>query len=230
MLKRLFNTFTWLYLEAEKGAEGGAGEPPAQGTPPANNGGDSGQPPSDPNELPKWLAPRLEKERTKAQQAFLESLKVKDADELGNLIKLAREYEQSKLSESERTTKQIDTLTADLTKFKTDYEAEKKRADDLEKARVSDRVETALKIAANTAKAKNVNDVLILLNAGYADDVTKLVNDKGEVQDKAVETLIDKFRKDKPEHFSVAGPGSPSNRGGKTPTAKPKEIGQTFRL
>ena len=216
---RLSDMFTLYYLNADNGAaNGGAGDAPTTtGDKPApenngaNNGGQQGD---DPNN-PKWLPERLDKAKASERRSIFEAAKVKDIDELLKKIELANTYEQSQLTEAQKTTKQIETLTqtvADLTeKLRLAEEAKTK----VEQERVSDRVQSKLESALISAKAKEVEDVLVLVNKKYPDRIAKLVNDKGEIDTKAIETLVDDYRKDRPQDFSIAGPGSPSNRGGK---------------
>lgn len=216
MFEKLLNMFTWLYMEADAGASGGAGDPTTQETQPDKKSGDSGHQQDDPNN-PKWLPERLDKAKSSERRSIFETAKVKDMDELLKKIELANTYEQSQLTETQKTTKQIETLNQTIVDLNDKLKAAEERAAKVEQDRVSDRVDNALRLSVSNAKAKKVDDVLALLKLKHADKVARLANDKGEVDAKAVDALIEEFRKDRPEDFSVPGPGSPSNRGGKQP-------------
>lgn len=246
-LKRLFNTLPLFLMEADKGASNGGDNPqgdPAQVSPPDPTKGGSSE--------PAWTRERAERERRSGVKDFfkkpeiLTHLGITDAKEIetaddkkleeivGKLIGNLGEHKQLKdaqLTEAERTKATVDTLTNENTTLKEKLRQAEERAAKVEQDRVSDRVETALKLAAGEAKAKKPNQILTLLKVDFADDVAKLADKDGAVDEKAAQALIEKFRKDNPEHFgAAAGAGSPPNRGGKAPQPKPKEVGTTFRL
>lgn len=123
--------------------------------------------------------------------------------------------QETRLEEEKKWQELAETRAQALAKAET-------RAAELEAARITDKVNGAIKDAA--AKAKNRDHVLNLIRIEHADKVAALVNDKGEVDSKAAEALVNEFSKENPDYFAGAGgPGSPSNRGGKTPDANGTE-------
>lgn len=152
-------------------------------------------------------------ELEKDNKKYRDERKAKEANDLKQQEKqLEEEKKWQELAESRRLA----------------LEQAQARAAELESARVTDRVNSAIKDAAS--KAKNRDHVLNLIRIEHPDKVAALVNDKGEVDVKAAEQLVADFSKNNPDYFATGGPGSPSNKGGKTPEGKPKQIGPTFKL
>lgn len=87
-------------------------QPQTHATPPAA----AAEYPSEPAEVPKWVAPRLEKAATAAERKLLERLGVSSTDEAAEKLKRLGELETAQLSEQERQAKQLEELTTRATR------------------------------------------------------------------------------------------------------------------
>lgn len=112
-----------------------------------------------------------------------------------------------------------------LDKANAAIEAEKKRAADFEaqltserQSRLLDRRNGAITAAAQKARAEAPNDVVLWAESYHKDDLEKVLNEDGSVNEKAVTDLIEKCRGERKNWFTGSGPGSPSNRDGRNPT------------
>lgn len=211
---------TWYAPEGD----GTTPPPPPTETPPAQNGGNGGS--SEPKkltftqeELDKIINERLGRAEESTLKKLLAKHEVPDEDTLANLVKASKEAEVNKLSAVEKAEK-----------AKADAEAKVKLLEDQVKAereeRRRDLLHNAVSVAARDARARDAGDVLMWLQTNHADELAKAISDENKVDPKAVALLIGKAKEAKPYYFeggrTGAGPGSPSNAGGGTPTPDEK--------
>lgn len=187
-------------------------------TAPGNNGGQSGA-----NDNPTWLPERLARARASAVSELLKELGFEKPDDLKTLVTKAKQDEAAKLSEVEKAQKALDQEKLDRAKVEQDLA-------DLKALRLTEKRHGALTEAAGKAKAEKPEHVLMWAKEYAPADLLTLVSEDGKTDEKAVEALIKKVQAAEPKWFGQGGPGSPSNRGGRTPSVKPKEIGRTFKL
>lgn len=168
-------------------------------------------------EIDNIVKERLARAEDAHNKKALEKLGVTNLDDAAAIVKKAKEQEEADKSEAQKLIDKIAKL-----------EAEKKAADEKlaaeQQSRMQDKVDTAIQTAAKGAH--NAVDVVLLARSQFGEDVAKLVNAEGVIDDKAVTALVDKIKKAKPHMFGSANPGSPSNNGGRTPTPDSKSKDQ----
>lgn len=163
------------------------------------------------------LNERLERAQRSTLTKLFEALGVTDVDALKGVIAEHKTLKSASQTEAEKLASAATEAQAKLTTEATARKAAEDRVKELEAARITDKVDSAITSAAQSAGANNSAHVLKLLRDEKADKVTTLANDKGEVDAKSAETLVNEFKTANPTYFKGGGPGSPPNRGGKTP-------------
>ena len=163
-------------------------------------------------ELDSIVGNRSKESRQAAVNELLKKLGLDSEDDLVKKVAEHKKAEEARLSEAEKLTKRADTAEAEKA------EALKKLAVS-EAARLRDRLENAVLLAAKDALAVHADDVWLWLNTNMSDDLTKAIGDDGKVNDKQIESLIGKVKEARPTYFEAQrrSPGSPSNHGGHVP-------------
>lgn len=209
---RTLNNFVYA---PDEGGSGTGTQPANPGTPAANTGGHQGQGGTSSEaktytqaDIDNIIKERLSRAEEAHSKKALEKLGIGNLDEAAEIIKKAKAQEEADKTESQKLADRIAKL-----------EAEKKAADEKlateQQARIQDKVNSAISAAAKGAH--DAGDVVLLARSQFGEDVGKLVNAEGVIDDKAVIALVEKIKKVKPHMFGSANPGSPSNNGGCAP-------------
>ena len=159
---------------------------------------------SDENRVPqaRFNAVLQEKNELAARLAALEAAdKTRREAELSDL-----ERAQAKAQESEAKQQQLE------------QQLESER-----KARLEDKRDSAVAQSLAAAGAIDADDLITVLRAKYANDLTAILNADGTLDSDAIKALVDKVRTERAYAFQSGGPGSPSNRGGHVPTVTSTE-------
>ena len=201
----------------------GEGTPPPPPPPADDTSGAGGKPPDKPadkppiktfsqEELDAIVGNRSKESRQAAINELLKELGEENLDGLKAKHKAAKDAEEAALSEQQKLTKRAETAEVKA------QELEQKLKDE-QAARLRDKLQNDVLIAASNAKSQHPEDVWQWLNANAAEDLAKAINDKGEVDKKVVEGLVGKAKDARPSWFEAQRkvPGSPSNSGGKVP-------------
>lgn len=204
------------------------------GTPPANGGsGSGGQPnqdrsPSDPNLInmtSAQLAERLDRAKNTAVGELIKTLGFEKPEDLKTAMEQWRSSQESAKTDLEKA-------QSAAAKAKTDLEQANAAIQQLKQARLDDRLNAAITVASQgseeygtkTLRAFSAEDVIAWARTQSGEDLTKLIDETGKVDAKAVGELTKKCQKARPHYFQASGPGSPSNRGGKPPEQDPNKI------
>lgn len=202
------------------------------GTPPANGGsGTSGQQTqggADPNLInmtSAQLAERLDRAKNTAVTDLLKQLGFDKPEDLKTTVEQFRQAQDAQKSELQKA-------TDDAAKLKTRAEQAEAEVKGLAQARLDDKLNLAIGAASQggeeygtkTLRAHNVDDVIVWAREQSGEDLSKLIDEAGKVDVKAVGELVKKAHKARPHYFQSGGPGSPSNRGGKPPEQDPNKI------
>ncbi len=168
---------------------------------------------------------RVAGERAKrAEEAALKKLfgdlEVENADSLKALLQAQRERDDAEKSDLEKAQTALEAAQQATTDAV-------KRADDAEQQRLTDRRDSAIKLA--LTNAEHPQDVLQWIQSNKADDMAALMADDGTVDDDAVKKLVTAVEKERPNFFKAASPGSPSHSGGKPPTPDNKELREQIK-
>ena len=192
----------------------GQGQPTA--TPAGTNGGS--QQPETINMTSSQLAERLSRAEESALDKLFKKLGVKNADDLGTVIKAhadtekaRKEAEDAKKDELQKLADKFSALEAQLSEKDTQLET-------LLEARQKDTRSRAILKALNTAKANDSEDLLVLLEAKQAELVSAVLGEGDKVDEKAVEKLVKAAKESYARFFAVGLPGAPSNQGGRLPS------------
>jgi HSP90 family molecular chaperone len=158
-------------------------------------------------------------ERKQARDAAIAELVkkygVESADALDARIKKLTDLETAQLTDIEKA--QQAQQAAERERDEARIERDKERAE-----RVIDRRNNAITAAA--AKAHNPQDVILWAESDGKEHLEKVVKDDGSIDDAAVKALVAACQKAKSYLFGVTGPGSPSNRDGRPPSADAERI------
>lgn len=161
-------------------------------------------PSSDENRVPqaRFNAVLQEKNELAARLAALEAVETKRREaEMSEL-----ERERAKAQEAEAR-----------------YQQMQQQLDSERKARLEDKRDSAVAQSLAAAGAIDADDLLTVLRAKYAADLTGIVSSDGSLNSDAIKALVDKVRTERAYAFQSGGPGSPSNRGGQVPTVTSTE-------
>lgn len=162
---------------------------------------------------PSKLEERLQRERDKHAKEvtaqLLASLGVDDLDTAKSVIEAKRQADEAAKTEAEKLQEALDTERQKA------QDAENRLAE-LERARLVDKRDSAIKAAARNAGAVDADDVLLNIQAN-ADTLAGLVDDDGNIQTDAISTAIETLRGAKAHLFGKQVPNTPSNRSGTPP-------------
>jgi hypothetical protein len=161
----------------------------------------------------KEVRERIVRAKRKEREELLSKLEAKDLEEAVALLTEARQIKQGQMSELQKVQAVADKEKKDREKLENDLAA-------LRAERATENRDGALEQAARDAKAEKPEYILMWAEKFAAADLAALVDEDGKVDDKAVADLIKKVQTAEPKWFGAGGPGSPSNRGGKTPDAQ----------
>lgn len=151
------------------------------------------------------LAERLNREVVKTLNNTYSELGVKNLDELKTVVS-----EFAKLKDGDKTeSKKLSDKIADLEK------KQKEAEDRAQKAESASRLEKRnTKLLTAFKDAEHPADVIVWLEANAKTDLDAVQGEDGTVDDKKVQALVDRVRKERPTFFKKQGPGSLSNRDG----------------
>jgi len=155
---------------------------------------------------------RITQAKTNAVADLLQSLGLSKVDELKTVIDAHKEAENAKKTDAERLQSQINDLEAKRV-------AAEEKANAAEAALRETKLEGALRDAAKNAH--HPDDVILW--ARGKNRLTELLDDKGEINQDAMNTLIEDCQKERPAWFASVNPGSPSNSDAKPPKSDPKQ-------
>jgi len=130
---------------------------------------------------------------------------------LDKLEKAEQERKQAEMTEVERATARAAELEAQLKQTAAEREVERK-------ARLEDRRDNALAQSLASAGAIDADELVLVLKAKHANDVSALMADDGTLDSDAIKALVDKTKAERAHNFQTSGVGSPSNRGGSVPS------------
>lgn len=160
--------------------------------------------------------------KSAAISELLKELGFEKPDDLKAIVSEAQKRKQDEMSEADK-------LRADLAKLTQERDNAAQRAQEVEAARIADKVNGKLEALAVKARVEHPEDVVKFLRDNHSDDVNALVNEAGAIDDKAAEKLLEVVKKARPNWFAVGGPGSPSNRDGR-PVAPDNKVQLTRRF
>lgn len=172
-------------------------------------------------DLDRIINERLKRAEEAATKKALEKLGVESLDTAAEALKQAKAREQAEMSEIDRLKKQID----DLSKKNI---AHMDQITVMQRQRLIDARDTAIKTALTSARATNADRVFTLIAAERRADLDGVMNESGEIDSKAVEKLVSAAAKEYAEFFRSASPGSPSNAGGGVPSSDAERIRKTL--
>ncbi len=166
-------------------------------------------------ELDRIINERLGRAKDTTTKELLAKYEVPDEDTLANLLKASKEAQEAKLSEVEKATKARESAETKAKQLEDALNAERQ-------ARRTDMLHNAVTLAAKDARARDAGDVLLWLQANHAGELAEAISEDNKLNAKAIAGLIGKAKEAKPYYFeggrAGAGPGSPSNSGGGTPS------------
>lgn len=208
----------WFDGEGEGGNAGGdggnTGNAGNTATPPGKDGGNAGN--ADGSEqritLPlSDLNERVQRAKQAAINDLLKQLGVENTDTLKAALQRLAEIDEASKSELEKMKGELEKERAARQKAESELATQRQKY-------LEERRDSKFKDMAQSKRAKNPEDVLVLAKAYHPDMMAKTITDEGEVDEKAIETVIAAMQKDRRELFSV-NPGSPSAAGGHTPSS-----------
>ena len=167
------------------------------------------------------LAQRARRAEESATRKALEKLGVENLESAAEALKKVREREEAEMTEREKLHKQIDDL-ANKNKAHTE------QIQFMQRQRLTDARDTAIKSALTNARVTNTDRVFTLLSAERKAELEAVMSETGEIDKKSVEKLIASAQKEYPEYFRSGSPGSPSNAGGTAPSADAERIRKTL--
>lgn len=198
---------------ADAGGNGGASA--NTGTPPASGGSNQGAGTSEAKftqgDVDRIIGERYARLKADATADVLKALGVDKLDDAAAAIKAKQQADEASKTELQKAADARAKAEKDAADAKAALDAEKR-------ARITDRRNSAISVAAVGAGAIDAGDVLAWAERSGGDTLAKTVREDGAIDDAAVKKLIDAALKDKPHFFKPAGqqrtPGSPSNAGG----------------
>lgn len=168
-------------------------------------------------DLDRILAERLKRQEESLTKKYAEKLGVENLDSAAETLKKAKEREEAEMGEVERLKKQIEDLS-NKNKAHTDQILF------MQRQRLYDARDTAIKSALTDARATNADRVFTLLTVEKKTELEAVMSETGELDKKAVDALVKAAQKEMPEFFRSGSPGSPSNAGGTAPSADAERI------
>lgn len=164
------------------------------------------------DELNDMFADRAKQAENSTLTRILKLLGVNSEAELPALkttIEKATALEQANMTESQKLQAERDTLKKEKEDALAQLNAE--RAE-----RRNDKIAAVITQAAQAMKANDADDVLTHARDKHKEELAALMDDKGEIDKKKVETLMEAIKKNKPHYFTspASVPGSRSNNEG----------------
>lgn len=179
--------------------------------PPVTTSDKAGNGEAEPNEEPKWLAGRLERERKAASEKALEEMVKKlglsKPDEVEAIIKAHREAEEAKKTDAEKAAKAIKDAQDAAAKVAAERDALlAEKRDRLRAEAIVEEVGTTVKRAA---------DVVMWIRNERGSEFATILGEDGKLAKPVVKSLIAACKEARPEWFKeeAKSPGSPSNAG-----------------
>lgn len=168
-------------------------------------------------DVDRIIAERLKRAEEAATKRALEKLGVENLDSAAEVLRKAKEREEADMSELDKLRKQNEDL-ANKNKAHTEQILF------MQRQRLYDARDTAIKTALTNARATNPDRVFTLLNAERKAELEAVMSEGGELDPKAIEKLVKEATKEYAEFFRSGSPGSPSNAGGTAPSADAERI------
>lgn len=162
---------------------------------------------------------------TRAQEAWskklLGDLGVDNLDNAKTALKAHSEAEAARKSELEKQADKFSKLEKQFNELTASYTA-------LVQARRTDKRNGAIRSAFAEAKAVDLDDLMTIVEATYADAVGKIMGEDDAIDAKALKGLVETVRKEKARFFTPATPGSLSNNNGRSPDTMQDRIKQAL--
>lgn len=172
-------------------------------------------------DLDRLVGSARKQARESVRNDLLKELGFESADDLKAMVTSAREKADAEKSDLEKA-------QAEIERWKKQAEEAQTARQEAEQERMEERRQSAILNALK--EAKKPSDVLILVNARFTEDVAGVMSDDGALDEKALKSLVEKVKKEWPDQFGSSSPGSPSNAGGKVPTANKDDIRKSIRV
>ena len=161
-------------------------------------------------DLDRILSDRLRRAEESTLKKVLDGLGVENLDTAKAALKAHSESEASKKSELEKAAEKYAQLEKKHTELAAKLESE------LATRRKQQR-NAAVSNALRDAKATDVDDLLVIVEAKYADALAGVLTEQDTIDDKALKNLLETVKKGHGKFFATQAPGSPSNRNGLSP-------------
>lgn len=154
-----------------------------------------------------------------ARKKVLAELGIEDPDADKALLADARKRKADEQTATEKETVAREKAEKRAAELESTLETERAN-------RLSERRDDKLKDALMSAKVKpeKVKSVLTLLSVEQADALTAAIKEGGMIDDKALVKIAEEAKKEYPEWFGNAGPGSPSLQNGRVPQGTPPKV------
>lgn len=160
------------------------------------------------DEVNKLIGKTRVEAREAARKQFLADLGIEDLDTVKTILTSAKAKEDAEKTE---TQKLAERLTA-AEKRAQDAEA---KVSEVETARRIDKRDRLIEKAAADAKADAPADVIVWAAANQPEALAGTLTADGTVDEAKVKALVDACKTARPKWFGTAGPGAPSNAGGR---------------
>lgn len=162
-------------------------------------------------EVDAMMGERAKRAAEAAVSKLLTDLGYEKPEDLKKDTAAAKKAKEEQMSELEKANEKLAAIE------KAKLEAETQLANERQ-SRLLDRRNSAITAAAQKARAEAPDDVVLWAEKHAADQLAKVLKEDGSVDEKAVNTLIEKCRTERKNWFTGSAPGSPSNRDGRNPT------------
>lgn len=157
-------------------------------------------------EVNRLTAKEKREGKASAEKAILEALGASNVDEIKAIVEAKRKADESAKSETEKLAEALAQKDRELAEAKQQaVEAEKRR---LEAIR-----DSAIRHA--LADVHDAEIALLAFQSKYSAAIETLLNEAGQVDDKALGQLVAEFRSQNAYLFKGSGKGSPSNSDGR---------------
>lgn len=168
-------------------------------------------------DIDRIVADRLKRQEEALTKKHLEKLGVADFESAATTLKEAKTRQEAEMTE-------LDKLRAQITDLANKNAAHLNQIEAMNRQRLTDARDSAIKAALTAARASNPDRVLTLLNAERATEVAATMAETGAIDAKSVSALVATAQKEYAEFFRANSPGSPSNAGGTPPTVDQERI------
>lgn len=161
-------------------------------------------------DVDRILADRLKRAEDAVSKRILKDLGVDSLETATSALKAHQEAEDAKKSAADKAEAKV----AAVEKKLADALAQINTYAENEKIRTRN---TAIQSALTTAKAHDVEDLLIIIENKYPTEIAAVMGEDGTVDKKAIEKLMTAVKAGHGKYFTPQSPGSPSNRNGASP-------------